>query len=492
MTVLVEGGRVLDDGALRVADILIEGNRIAALGPGIERPADADIVDASHRIILPGLINAHTHAHNMLSRGLARRWTLEDQLNHGPALLAGRSIEDQYTSAAIGAVEMLKTGCTTAYDLFMALPSPSEAGVEAVVRAYTDVGMRAVVAPAVSDIVFHRTIPDLMDLLPSELRRTVESFRLTPADELLRMTENAIRRWDGFAGGRIRTAVSPTIPGQCTDEFLDGCVRLARQYGVGLHTHLLESKVQAIHCIRRWGKSAVAHLADIGMLGPRFTGAHAVWLTADDIHLLASTGATVVHNPASNLRLGNGLAPVRELLDAGVTVGLGTDGSMSSDNQDMFESMRFAALVSRSRFPYDQESWLDGTDSWDMATGGSARVLGMGNDIGVIRSGAKADLVLMREDSVFLHPLNDTVNALVYAETGAGVDTVLVDGTVVLANGRATRADENALYARAQEGAARLRHENRDAWTIAAEIEPYLAAACRATAAAPYPVDRYT
>jgi len=203
---------------------------------------------------LPGLVNAHTHAHNNLLKGLGDNWTLEDLLNHAPALLSNRTPEDQYLSAAIGAVEMLKNGCTAAYDLFMAAPAPTAEGVEAIVRAYIDVGLRAVIAPAMADLVFYQTVPGLFDLLPPDLRRTVEGMQTAPTEGLLQIAAETVRRWHGTASGRISVAVAPTIPGQCSDAFFTGCVRLARDYGVGLHTHLAESKVQAIASQHRWAR----------------------------------------------------------------------------------------------------------------------------------------------------------------------------------------------------------------------------------------------
>ncbi len=493
MTLLVRGGQVLNGSqtALEPADVLIEADRIIAVGPGLAVPIGVEELDATGHIVLPGLINAHTHAHNNLLKGSADNWTLEEQLNHGPALNGNRTPEEQYISAAIGAIEMLKTGCTAAYDLFMALPAPTDEGAEAVIRAYIDVGLRAVVAPAVADMVFYQTVPDLLDLLPLDLRRTVESIEAAPTEGLLRLTENVIRCWNGSAGGRIRVAVAPTIPGQCSDDFLTGCLRLVRDYGVGLHTHLGESKVQAIYGFRRWGKTLVGHLADLGLLGPGFVGAHGVWLTEEDIRELAGAGAAVAHNPASNLKLGSGIAPIREMLDRGLALGLGTDGSMSSDNQNMFEAMRFAALVNKVRFPHQQDRWVGSRTVWEMATSGGARVLGMADDIGAVAPGRKADLVLMRADSVFLRPLNQALNALVYAETGADVTTVLVDGRVIMDQGRVLTVDEARLRARAQEAAERLRTQNAAAWALSEQLTPYLAQACRAAVARPYPINRY-
>jgi len=286
-------------------------------------------------------------------------------------------------------------------------------------------------------------------------------------------------------------AVSPTIPTQCTDEFLVGCARLVREHGVGLHTHLLESKVQAIMANRRWGKTTVAKLAELGMLGPHFVGAHAVWLTDEDIALLADAGGAIAHNPASNLRLGNGIAAIREMLDRGVTVGLGTDGSTCSDNQNLFESMRLAALLGNIRFPGDPERWLDAKDIWRVATLGSARALGLAEDAGLLAAGRKADIVMLRADSTFLRPLNSALGSLVYAETAAAVDTVMVGGRVVVRDGRVLTIDEARLRASAQAAADSLRGRNAAAWQLADEIGPYLSQACRAAVATPYPVNRF-
>jgi 5-methylthioadenosine/S-adenosylhomocysteine deaminase len=493
MALLIRRGQVLNATrtALETADVLIEGEQIVAVGCKLSSPPGTEELNATGHLILPGLVNAHTHAHNNLFKGLADNWTLEDLLTHGPALNGCRTPEDHYLSAAIGAIEMLKTGCTAAYDLFMAVPAPSAEVVEAVVRAYIDVGLRAVVAPAVADATFYRAVPDLFELLPPALRQTVEQIQADPTAGLLQLTEKTIRLWHGAAGGRIRVAAAPTIPGQCSDDFLLGCQRLVQEYGVGLHTHLAESKVQAIYAQRRWGKTIVGHLADLGLLGPGFVGAHGVWLTPEDIQRLADTGAAVAHNPASNLKLGSGIAPIREMLSQGLMVGLGTDGSMCSDNQNMFEAMRFAALVNKVRFPHDPGNWVGAREVYDMATRGSARVLGLADEIGAVLPGRKADLVLLRLNSVFLQPLNCPLNALVYAETGAAVTTVLVGGQVVLDQGRVLTVDEAQLQRQAQEAAARLQAQNTAAWALAQQLRPYVASACRAAVATPYPVNRY-
>jgi cytosine/adenosine deaminase-related metal-dependent hydrolase len=493
MALLIRGGRVLAGApaALQQSDVLIEGDRIAAMGPALTAPAGARVIDASAHIVLPGMGNAHTHAHGSLARSRVGSWTLEDLLIHAPANSGFRTVEDEYLSAAIGAIEMLKTGCTSAYDLYIAVPAITDETFEAVVRAYTDVGVRVVLAPAVADVVFYQTVPGLMDLLPADLRRTVQDIQPSPTKGLLELTERAIRRWHGSAEGRVRVAVAPTIPNQATDELLDGGASLCREYGVGFHTHLAESKVQVIESRRRWGKSIVTRLRDHRVLGPGFVGAHSVWLDDDDVRMLADAGAAVAHNPGSNLRLGVGIAPVREMLDRGVAVGLGTDGSTCSDNQNLFEALRFAASLSTLRFPHETARWLDADTVWGLATRGSARVVGQAADLGVLAPGRKADLVMLRADSIFLRPLADLVKALVYAETGASVDTVLVDGRVVLEGGRVTTVDEARIYARAQEAADRQRERGAAAWEVAERLAPYVAAACRGAVATPLPINRF-
>ncbi|MGH9174998.1 MAG: amidohydrolase family protein, partial [Vicinamibacterales bacterium] len=183
--------------------------------------------------------------------------------------------------------------------------------------------------------------------------------------------------------------------------------------------------------------------------------------------------------------------PVRELLDAGLNLGIGADGSMSSDNQNLFEAMRFAALIGSVRYPHDTANWIGAGDAWRMATAGGARILGLAEDVGAIAPGRKADLVLLRADSIHLRPVSNPLHSLVYVETGASVDTVLVDGRIVVTEGQATLVDEAALRARAQQAADRIRASNPEARLLADQIRPYLAAACSAAVAEPFAVNRY-
>ncbi len=465
------------------ADVLIDGGRIERVGAELAVPEGTARLDARGMIVLPGLINAHTHGHNNLARGMAGRWTLEQLISFGPAIQANRTAADHYLSTALGAIEMLKTGATSAYDLYMSVPVADEEVLEPVVEAYRDLGLRVVLAPSLADGPFHRMMPGLLDAVPSPISRRLERLAAVPAKRLLELTGSLIDRFHGAASGRVQIAASPSIPGLCSDELLRGLAGVARETGVGVHTHVAESRAQLAQAQLRWGRPIVSHLAELGVVSDAFVAAHGVWLSGEEIRALAGAGATVAHNPASNLRLGSGIAPVRLMLEAELNVALGSDGSLSSDNQDMFEAMRLAALVSRADPSAGPDRWLDATESLERATVAGAAALGRAGELALIEPGRRADLVLLRADSTFLHPRNDLLNALVFAETGAAVETVIVDGRLVLENGRVTGVDENAIRDRARDSLDRLRAANRELLQAADELSPYVVTHCQAMVA---------
>jgi guanine deaminase len=247
-TTIIRGGLLLDVRAHRAdpGDILVAGDTIAEVGaPGLPAPAGARLLDAGGLLLHPGLINGHTHAHGNLAKGLGDLWTLELLLTAAPWISGGRTTQDRYLSAKLGAVEMVLKGCTAAYDLPLELPGPTLEGVEAVGRGYADVGMRAVVAPMVADRTFYEAIPGLADVLTPALRREVDALRLAPWKTTAASLGAVLHGWT-LDREQVGLAVAPTIPHHCSDEFLRTCADLAREHGVGLHTHVAESKVQAI------------------------------------------------------------------------------------------------------------------------------------------------------------------------------------------------------------------------------------------------------
>src|SRR6185436_16388123 len=240
--IIVRNGRVLDIKGHRApaADILIDGDSITEIGPpGLAAPADAVTVDATDRLIHPGLINAHTHGHGNLSKGLGDRWTLELLLTAAPWISGNRTAEDKHLSTYIGALEMLMKGCTACYDLTVEFPQPTPEGLGACAKAYADAGMRAVVAPMVANFSFYEAIPGLLQVLPSALQKDVERLRMAPYEASLAAMRKILTDWS-FDRERVRPAVAPTIPHHCSDEFMRASANLAREFGVGLHTHVHE------------------------------------------------------------------------------------------------------------------------------------------------------------------------------------------------------------------------------------------------------------
>ena len=488
---LVRGGRLLDGATPTppLADLLIEGDIIREIGaPGLTAPAGAEVIDASGRLLMPGLVNAHTHSHHTLGKGLPGNWTLEMLLNAGPWAAGNRIREDLYLGAQLGAAEMIAKGCTACYDMVLELPAPTLEGMSCVGQAYADIGMRAVVAPAVADRTFWTSIPDLLASVPEELRGPIERAATAPREVSLDGARRVLAAWP-FERALVRPAIAPSIPLLCSDEFLRGAADLAREFGACFHTHLAESKVQAVTAMRRYGATLTRHLDGLGVLGPTFSGAHAVWLDDDDMRRLADRGASVAHNPGSNMRLGSGVAPARAMREAGVNVGIGTDASNCSDQLNMFESMRVAALASRIHDP-DYTQWLSPLDVLEMATAGSARVLGF-PDIGCLAPGYKADVVFLDLSSIDYLPLNNAATQVVFCETGANVTTVMIGGRVVYDQGRYTTIDYESLRARVRGAVTRLTRDNAARRAEFAALEPIVGAFCVGLARGPYHVHRY-
>ncbi|MGE0310647.1 MAG: amidohydrolase family protein [Lautropia sp.] len=489
---VIRHGRVLDIDAHAAppADLLIRGEEIVEIGPpGMAAPIDALVVDASNRLIHPGLVNAHTHGHGNLGKGMGDRWTLELLLAAGPWISGNRLVEDKYLGTYIGAIEMLMKGCTACYDLTAEFPAPTIEGLQACTQAYADAGMRAVVAPMVANLSFVEAIDGLNDALPPALQREVERLRLAPAEQTLKAMRAVMHGW-GHDHGRIRPAVAPTIPHHCTDAFMLACLALAREYGVGLHSHIQESKVQVIVGRRTYGMTQTAHLQALGLLGPDFVAAHGVWLDDDDIVRLADHGASVAHNPGSNMRLGNGIAAAKAMFDRGLNVGIGTDGANCSDNLNMYEAMRLASLSSKVRSP-DTSEWLTTAQVLTAATQGSARALGFGDRLGRIAVGYKADLVFIDLAHVNWIPTNDPTNQLVHTEDGSAVHSVMVGGRMVVEDRRPVGVDLAALARRAEAARERLAAANADNRQLYDRLEPVVNSYCPGLAKRPYQIDRF-
>jgi 5-methylthioadenosine/S-adenosylhomocysteine deaminase len=491
MTV-IRGGRVVDikGHVAPKADILVKGDTIAEIGrPGMPVPPSAVEMDARGRLLHAGLINGHTHSHGNLAKGMGDRLTLELLLTAGPYMSGNRTLEDKYLSSLIGAAEMVLKGCTAAYDLAAEFPMPTVEGLAAIGQAYADVGMRAVLAPMVADTSFFEAIPGLMDRLPPSLQKEVERFQLAPHKASVAQMKKALHGWKLGARG-VELAVAPTIPHHCSREFLLACLKLSKDYGTGLHTHVSESKVQVIAGYQLYGSTLTAYMDSLGLVGPNFTVAHGVWLDGDDMKRLGDKGASVSHNPGSNMRLGNGLADMRAMLDAKVNVGIGTDGASCSDNQNMYENTRLASMVSKVQGP-DWQRWISTEEVLEAATAGSARALGLGDRIGQLEKGYKADIVFLDLEHVNWIPFNDPTNQIVHTEDGSAVHSVMIGGRLVVENRRLLTVDLADLARKAERARERLEKANRPAKRLYDRLEEVVGTFCPGLAKQPLHLDRF-
>jgi 5-methylthioadenosine/S-adenosylhomocysteine deaminase len=489
---VIRNGEILGPRGPERAEILIRHGVIDSVTPTFEAAArgDEEIIDANGKLVIPGLINAHLHSHEHFNRGRFDNLPLEVwQLYSRPPLgfppLTPRHV---YLRTMIGCIEMIRSGTTTAFDDVVHVPLVSEELADAVAQAYVDAGMRARVSCHVMDRPIYDTIPYLADLLPAHLRAELDANPRPPAKELLDFARSLLGRFPR-ADGRVGLALAPSAPQRCTDGLLVEMAALASAAQVPLMSHVLETQAQVVTGHRFYGKSIVQHMDDLGILTPNAAIAHGVWLTDPDIALVAERQVSVVHNPVSNLKLGAGIAPVRALLRAWVNVGLGCDGTGSNDTQNMFDAMKFAALLNKVRGdPF--EDWVGAREAFRMVTIGGARAALL-DGVGEIRPGYRADLVVLDLRRIAFVPRNDLVHQLVFCEKGDSVETVIIDGRVVLRDRRLTTVDEEALLAEIVDMYEHVRTKRTAADEHSARLLPYFREAWRRCAAEPVPVNAY-
>ncbi|MGV3652502.1 MAG: amidohydrolase family protein [Devosia sp.] len=454
---------------LRPHDLAIASGRITALAaPGAIATTNHDnVIDGHGLIAVPGLVNAHFHSPDTLIRSSAPLLPLELWSLHSAAGRERRSPREAYVSAMLGAIEMLASGTTTVLDHIRVSPDIDGAVLDAPASAYRDIGMRVVMAPILADMPVAETLPlttaDIGDDDISGWGRR----RPLPAGEQMAIAEAFIERWQGKSD-RIHCALGPSAPQRCTDGLLDAIATLARHRKLPVHMHLLETETQRAIGDRHPG-GTLARLGELGLMGPRTSFAHAIWLNDADLDRVADAGAGVVHNPVSNARLGSGFCPLHGMLSRGIRVGLGTDSCCCNDSANMLETAKWAALLG-NLVTAEHARWTGPARALKLATAGSADVIRLKSVTGRIAPGLAADLTLIRHDSPALVPLLDPARQIVLSGASVVIDRVLVAGETVMQQGRATRIDQAAIWAEARElAAARLSDTEAD-YSMAARM----------------------
>ncbi len=407
--------------------VAIDSGEITAVGPASEIPTDpaARIIDARGGIILPGLINAHTHAAMTLFRGIADDLPLMTWLNdHIFPAEATLDADRVRAGTRLACAEMIRSGTTCFCDMYLFEGAVADAAREA--------GMRAVVGEVLYDF---------------------PSPSYGPIDKGFAHTRALIEQWADDP--LVTIAVEPHSPYLCAPDLLREAAALARSYKVPLVIHLSET-AQEVETVRKsHGRTPVGHLAHLGVLGPDLVAPHCVALTDDDIRLLRDADVKVVHNPESNMKLASGVAPVPRLLDAGVLVALGTDGPSSNNDLDLFAEMDTAAKL--HKVTTLDPTVLDATTVLKMATIDGARALGLDHRTGSLEPGKRADLIIVDTNAPHLTPLYHPDSHLVYAARGSDVVTTIVDGRILMEDRQLMTLDEDAVMERAKEIAEAIR-----------------------------------
>ena len=421
--ILLKGAEVLgSNGEVTLADIAIDGSMIVEVGE-IAADWQADqVIDCTNLLAVPGLVNTHTHAAMTLFRSYADDMQLMDWLQNKIWPAEGNLVaEDVYWGTLLSICEMIKSGTTTFSDMYFHMPE--------VAKAVAESGIRAVLARGMAGVA------------PN-------------GEQALTESEEFFNQYHNSADGRIRVMLGPHAPYTCPPEYLKKVVTLAKKLGAEIHIHLSETIGEVEECQKQYGKSPIALMKELGVLDCGVLAAHCVHVSADDIQIMKEANVRVAHNPGSNMKLASGVAPVPQMMAAGLCVGLGTDGAASNNNLDMLEEVRLAAMLHKVHTL--DPLVIPAKTAVNMATSAGAEALGLGKVIGTIAPGFKADITLFDMHAPHWYPRNDRLSLLAYSANSGDVHTVMVDGKILLANKKLTTIDEEQVMYEANKRGLRL------------------------------------
>ena len=401
MSILIKD--VLLDG--KETSIYIEGNSIAGIG---ENSRADETIDGKGMAALPGLVNAHSHAAMTLFRGYGDDMKLQEWLQQKIWPIEGKlTEEDVYQGAKLACLEMIKSGTICFNDMYWHLPGT--------VRAVEEMGIRAVLSPV------------FIDLFDEDKRK-----------EVIKEHTKLLNDVNAKGCDRIAPALGPHALYTVSKEGLQWCKEFAEKENLLIHFHLAETEQENKDCVEKNGKRPVEYLEEIGFLCDRIVAAHCNWLNERDMKILAKHGVKIAHNPVSNMKLSTGVMPYPEMVKAGLTVSLGTDGCASNNSLDMFEEMKFAAMLQKSA--RNDPTAMPAGEAWEIATVNGAKALGLNS--GVIKEGMLADIMLVNLNGVEFTPTHNLISNLVYSASGSCVDTVICDGRILMRERRVKGEDE--------------------------------------------------
>ncbi len=420
MKILIKNADIitLDDSQMLIksANIAIEGNKIIYIGQQKPEQFIPDkTIDGNNKLVMPGLINAHTHSPMSLLRNYADDMSLQQWLfNHIIPKENQFSKEDIYWGAMLGIAEMIKSGTTCFADMYLHMDS--------VAQAVADSGIRALLSKG-SLISAHR-----------------ENNKII-VDEI--GCKTYFDKWHNSANGRITTCLEIHSVYFYDEESLRAAAELAKNLNTIIHIHLMETKAERDISLKMYNKPSVEACVEFGIFDVPVIAAHGVHLNSQEMEILKQYGVSIVHNPSSNLKLGSGIADITQMQTVGINIALGTDGAASNNNVNMFEEMHIAALLHKG---VKMDSTIVNAESvLKMATVNGAKALGLSHEVGKIEVGMKADLILINMDELHLLPLHNHISAIAYSVQASDVNTVIIDGNIVMENRELLTIDEEKI-----------------------------------------------
>lgn len=472
-----------------VLDIFIDNGTIAAIGTDAAgmaaNQAGVEFLDGTNRLAIPGLVNAHYHSHDVFLRGLFEQMPLDIWGFYSfPSNYSRASNPDIFLRTMLGATECLLNGVTTVQDMVTVVAADRD-HVEQIAAAYNRSGIRTVLGLQISDRAAAEAVPYWDQLSDRSSAKLANGSDVRPLQSLICELAR------GREMERLSWALAPSAPQRCTDELLRWVAQVSDLHGLQVFTHLYEARSQAVLARTSYPNgSLLDHLEKFGLLSNKLTIAHGVWIDDDELSRFGAVGANLAFNPMSNMKLLNGFAPVRKYIENGANVSLGCDNCSGSDVQSLLQSMKMFAMYWSMQSPAGESGAAK--KAFHAATLGGAKALGLEGKIGALRVGYRADVVLIDLETPFYRPLNSAVKQLVYSETGSSIDSVIVDGRVLVRAGELVDHSKRELKESADAARKRLIPEIAVVAQRNAEIVPDLLTAYRKADEYELPFDRFS
>lgn len=430
-----------------IGDILVEDGKFSALGTIDKEGRRFDeIIDGANKLVIPGLINAHAHSYTGYLKGSIDNVPLDIYMLFAIAGGSFRTPREIYISTMIEALQMLKNGTTYVTDHFSERPMQTAQGLDAAAKAFSDLGMKATIAPMFADKSFFDTVPMEQGELPDTLRGSSSGRAQTP-EEYIDLVEYSIKKYN-HEDSMIQITLGTDGAQRCSQKLLELTGQLEEKYKAGWHTHVLEAKTQAIVSQKQYGTGLISYMNSLGLLNSRTSLVHYIWASEEEQQLVSDKGCSVIHCPSSALHLGSGIAPIDKIIHLN-SVAIGTDGG-NCGNLSMLEKIKMTALLHKPAQP-DFTKWISASDALRMCYQGGAKAVHQQNHIGAVQLGFDADFALIDINNVLWQPAAHLTEQLVYGEHGNHVDTVFIKGKKVLENGKSLLVNKQEIIEEAKE-----------------------------------------